>query len=226
MKDISELGVTQIRIFSAGMLPYPHLKVSTRLKALADQFSFSSAGIDRESGEVLFEGGLFGNLVVERAEFGERRIAAKVLGNSMQASEFYEHFAESLTKIAETEGGTFPKPVLLVQETSCTVKLGFGPLALLSAPTRALLQDKVLAACSDKNADAQISQLKLRIELSYREKSGTLTAHKIGLAAKTFVLEPKANTPFDEHIFFTSSPTDSDTHIRLIGEFEQALASR
>jgi hypothetical protein len=224
MRDITDLTVTQYRFFSAGTIPYRTLRVASRLQPLLAPFAFSSAMVDPTSDEIVLESGTFESLVIERVHITDRRIVVRVLGSSQAADGFHRVLESALMKASSDEIPAPLKPVLFFQETSCTVTLAVDAMSFLAPPVVRLLGKDLLVSTSSEVAQTAISHLQLKVELAYKPKSDQLDKHKIGLAPKQFVLEPLANTPLSERRFYTSSPTDSDTHARLIEAFERALS--
>ena len=47
--------------------------------------------------------------------------------------------------------------------------------------------------------------------------------HRITISPRVFIIEPRAGTNYDDKIFYAQSPTDSDTHLKILEEFEKAF---
>jgi hypothetical protein len=223
MKDVSDLTVTQFRFYPAGAIPYKSLRVSSRLKPLVAPFSFSRGYLDPATEEIVFESGSHEDVVIDRVAFSDRRLVLKVLGSSADADRFHGALWSAFMKEATGVDTRPPKPVLFFQETACSVTLDADVLSFLAPSVARFVKKDLLAVTSNDVAVTSLTNLNLRFELSYKAKIDLLDSHKIGLANKCFVLEPLANTPLSERRYFAESPTDSDTHIRLIESFERAV---
>ena len=63
----------------------------------------------------------------------------------------------------------------------------------------------------------------LSFNVNYEARNSILAELNIGNFAKSLVIEPRIGVSFKEKRFFTASPADSKTHIKLIRDFEKKL---
>jgi hypothetical protein len=228
MKDISNLTVTQFRIFPSGAIPLHALRVKSRLQRLSEKFGFSNVGVAVAGEEIQAEAGIFqstehGALILDAVHINDRRTVVKVLGSSNAANEFHDALVNALQELTAPDPLVVPEPVFVTEETTCSVTLDLEVYELLAQPMRRLLEEQLVQRVSDEKVAAELAMIRLRAEFIYRPKTSELGQHKITLAPKNFVLEPKADTPLLARRYHTESPTNSDTHLELIGLFEREL---
>jgi hypothetical protein len=228
MKDISELKVKQIRIFAADRIPFATLRTALGQKSLAELFSWSEIGANPATGELIYNAGVLQPatgkpIVVDSLQINDRRIVLEVAGETAHAGIVYSGLAELLARYDLGGRWKDAEPVVLVHETSCVVTMDFEWSSLLSAPFLCFTQ-RMIPALSSEAAAANIIGIKCGIIFSYALKDQTIREHGISLSNKPFSVEPRVNTPLSERRYFTSSPTDSDTHMDLLRKLEAAMS--
>ena len=228
MKDVTDLVVTQFRVFPPNSIPLPRLKTRTQLEALKDRFAFVRTGVDPETGDILAEGGEFGaedgkRIALEAVHIAERRTVIEVLGNSAEADQFHELLLAHL-RDSVTDDLVIPKPVVKTDQSVCVVTLEVDALELYAKPVRHFLQDIVPSRLSTEDADATLRLVRFTAALRFKEKRQEIKEHRISLADKRLTIEPRAGSPMSDRRYYTSSPTDSDTHLALVCEFEKLIA--
>lgn len=230
MKDVAQPEARQIRIFPSDKVPLLRLAapavsemVAKRLGG-AEVVSRPPAG-SPIAGELVFSGGTLpaegktGSNIIKVLQIAERKIALVVEGTTAVANRAYELFSG----VAKELGYDLGEPLVLTHETSCVVTLDFDWTALLAPPTLSFVQGPMLASLAGPTAPA-IRGLSFAIRLGYPDVPSELREHGVSLADKAVTIEPRAQTPLSERRYFTSSPSDTETHMALLRELEGALA--
>jgi hypothetical protein len=237
MREVSNLKVTQIRIYRADELPFSRLRSKEIASALQDRFSFGpmQEAIAIAQGPIPafgFEHGILSldpdevPVAVTRLMFDPRRIILTVEGGSEQADRAVQ---EMESVIAAAKGGvdlSGTKPELLYQETACDVTLDVGFQAVWSVGMAGFLETEMFHALSLEDAKAIMGTPTLQIQVLYQITNSDLVASQIMLNPATVTIAAKAGVPLKARRFTVSSPTDSKTHLKIIEHLEASLVGR
>jgi hypothetical protein len=231
MKDISQLVVTQVRIFAPDDLPFRSMLTQEGRDTVVSAFKFSGVTPNASGGEFLFAGGTFRAdntalpTVVSSLTIGERRVAIEVGGDSLTASQVFRAVAE-LLKSLQGDARPSAEPLILTQTTVCVARLDFDWSALFSEGFVEFASASLVQQASSKYAKARIERASLGVTLNYMIAEPGLSLAGIAVSAKQFYIEPRANVPLSERRYFTTSPTDSETHLGLLRELERSVGKR
>jgi hypothetical protein len=113
------------------------------------------------------------------------------------------------------------EPLILTEETSCSVQLDFDWTALLN-PVLAEYISRQVADFSTENVRRFLKGFTFRFLLG-SEAHRTLTERGITIVDQNFTIEPRADTPLSEQMFQTYSPCDSATHLSFVSELEDKI---
>jgi hypothetical protein len=228
MKDIHNLVVTQIRILPEDTIPYQILGVPSKLKQLKDNYQFGIEEVpfplfEPESPKVILlkagEAKLENKTVVfNLLGFEGRKITLEVSGTSKEADEVFLDLANFINKLAGNTLLAEGRCLTKTEETKCIVTLDFDYWNIFSEKMEDFIKNNLLLMC--ERPVVSISPKRLSFEIIFNQDP-ELQKHKVSLAPKPFTVEPRANVPLEDRIFYTHSPFDSDTHLSLINSFEQ-----
>jgi hypothetical protein len=228
VKDIAGLTVTQYRIFAADVVPMSQLITPVITEALKTRFSFKTAVLDPDSGDLVLQAGtlvLDGNETLAHIlvlRFGVRRIVVQVLGTSALANLVFAGVEEAVQVFTDAR---LAEPIAFVEETVCAVTLDLDWQELLAPDLRKFVSHSVLPAASSDDAEAFLKHVSLRFQIGYR-RSERYRANGVSAADKLFTVEPRVDMPLGENRYFASSPVGSEEHLRLLREFEESVGKR
>jgi hypothetical protein len=229
MKDIAEINVTQVRIYPSDAIPFQELSAGKNPEVLRDALQFRE--IQPEGRGLAFSNGLFvgphGPTVVSTLSVDPRRILLRVRGRSAQAHAVQRRIWEVLASISASRvGSAVDSPLVTSQETNCvaTLAISFDELV---APTllRFLRGNGKTLLSVEAGAAKGIDFQSLAFTVSYDTGDPSLQERGVALVNKPIIVQPRAGTAIREKRFFTSSPTDSETHIALVEKLEADLLS-
>jgi hypothetical protein len=226
MKDIADLTVTQLRIYPADCVPLAELRVPTNASQIKDVFKFGGVQIDPFGSQVAFSNGLFedGNksFTIPTLVVDDRKITAQVRGHSRTADAFY---AALTTVLGSLSGVSEFEPLLKAEDTTCiaTLQMDFSEL-LAPALWRFIQSEAKSKLAREYGKPKSIAFKNLAFEISYEPTDSKFEEHGIALSNKLLTIEPRIGTPLSERRFFTSSPTDSETHISMLEKLEATLS--
>jgi hypothetical protein len=229
MRDTAEIEVRQVRIFPMDSLPTGKLIRPAVAQAFKDRFGWEGAEASKE-GDILLRPGLLSVpdtdevVAIRSLQINDRRMILAVAGESAAANRVNGAILEFF---AQATGWKPVEPVVLTQETTCLATLDFEWADLLSPAVVGFARGPMLEALSAaaEPARAEIRGLSFSFRISFVDPPPGFAEHGVALADKRLTVEPRTNTPLLERRFFTSSPTDSDTHFRLLTQLENAVTA-
>ena len=229
MRELAELRVTQTRIYPIDRIPYQSLLVARHLTALQEQFHFKSMGPPEEAGQpgLAFDVGDFRHEGKDypflRLLIQPQRTVMTAAAPSSACNAAHGMLESFLAQIDSYNRFVGTHPSLFTEETVCAVDLDFGLQDLLSKRFVDFVSKDLQSAFCNPAATATISPSRVAMRISYTMTDSDLAESGFRIADKTLVIEPRAHTSPTKHRFFTQSPTDSETHLRLLRALEEAL---
>lgn len=236
MKDVTELTVTETRLFKSDVIPFSTLITASNIQTISSSFIFRTielvedenrnvAAIHMKTGEFRHIDKIF---PIEILIIEPRRIIFKIKGDSDIAERFYQAIFQSLSKIDPHGQFKQSKPLIKSTETSCIVTLDFLYRDIFSKKMNDFIDKKAYNACSTEIssiADIQILPKNLAFSVHYDLKDKSLRENNVMISPKSLIIEPRVGVSLKEKRFFTASPTDSNTHLKLISELEKSFRS-
>ena len=232
MENITDLTVTQIRIFPVDVIPISMITTRSCVEKIRGALSV----VDIEArpfiegkdiiffrrGELKTENGL---IVVNKIEVEPRRIIIEVAGTSKEANQVYEVLLSSIATVSAISLASLQTPLLIAETTRCIVTLDFNFDALFNNAFIGFLSSKVGKKASNKIAKGSVKLVAAAAEITYQIIDKALIENNISMNAKQFTIAPRPGVPSDARKYITSSPFDSDTHLRLIADLNKAIAT-
>ncbi|MBI5676287.1 MAG: hypothetical protein HZC48_10770 [Nitrospirae bacterium] len=231
MKDITELAVQERRLFEMDVIPFRALITASNISVLKDQFVFKSIelaedesknliGLTMQTGEIKNEGKVY---PIETLIIDRRSITFRIYSNSSIAKMFYNLIAEKISNADPSNLFQKDKYLIKTMETSCAVALDFNHKDIFAKKINVFLNKKATKLCSsaiNEAANITIAPRAVTFSVDYAITDKKLLDNKISITSKLLTLEPRIGTNLKSNRFFTSSPTDSTTHLNLLKEFE------
>ncbi len=157
-------------------------------------------------------------------EIGPQKTVWEVLGESASADILNGILVSLIAELKpETE---FAEPLLFTQETHCTVRLAFSWKDLLSERLSDAMEELVRHRLDLPVASTRIASMNLRFGIQYDVSDLRIKEWGISVLDKVLTLEPLSGTPLSERLYSTSSPLDSDSHLRLVRDLETAIIAK
>jgi len=232
MKDIVDLKVTQIRLYPIDVLPIAALLVEKNLAPFKDTLRFKTAsGGEAKPEAVAFEllGGEFdyqgSTHLIERLTIEPRRLIFVTLGPSTVANALYDEIRKILIAADPERRLEKREPYVKVEETSCVITLEVDFRQLFAPRLLQFLEKNVQPRTSNGSATSTVLLSRFSARVSYDLTDPNLKKVGVRLVDKVVTIEPRSGTGLDEKRYFTQSPTDSETHLALLREFEKAFGS-
>lgn len=230
MKDITDLKVTQVRLYPIDSVPLRALAIEKNITPFKSILRFKSATLGDEKTELISFTFLNGEYeyqgevhLVERLIIEPLRLSLSVFGTSSVADALYEEVRTIL--VAAEPNGSFgsAEPYLKVEETSCVATLDVNFRKLFAAPLLQFLDKTVQRRTSTELASSSVQPMTFSARISYELLNSGLKKAGVQLLDKLLTIEPRIRTTLEEQRYYTFSPTDSETHLKVLREFEKAL---
>lgn len=231
LKNITDLTVTQIRIFPVDVIPLGIIAAKSCVEKIRDALSVGEIEarpfiegrhvITFRRGELKNENRI---IAINKVEVEPRRIIIEVEGTSKEGNQVYEVFLSSVLAVASVDLESLRMPLLVAQTTRCVVTLAFTFDALFSNAFIEFLNRKVEKEASNNAAKGSVRPLTAAAEITYQIRDKALIDNNISMNPKQFSIAPRAGAPLDARKYVTSSPFDSDTHLKLVEELNKAVA--
>jgi hypothetical protein len=231
VEDIAALVVRQFRVYPPDLVPYNALNSGPGTEVFRKQFNFREVVTpDQAAGEMYFAGGMLllpgieTPVVINYVQINTQRIITEVAGSTEEANVIFEAILASLTQFDPQHRLINASPLLQTHETQCVARLSVDWRDLLSDRLNQFLNSNAVTGIKSGSASSRLSAMNLRLTLQFDPADQRLREYGVIYADKSLILEPRQNTPFSERLYFTQSPLDSDSHLRLIEEFERSLS--
>jgi hypothetical protein len=230
MKEIVDLTVGQVRVFPTDTLPFADLRAPSSTKAIKDTFHFENVFADPIGAQITFNNGTFESKgkVVNILAFAieQRRIQLQVRGHSAMADAFYSAVWDALPTAVKHAKRQGPQPLVKVEETTCVATLDIDFEELIAPQLlRFIMTEAKERLGTDFGVPKSIALKGLSFEVKYSAKDPSLEEHDVVLSNKLLTIEPRLATPMRERRFYTSSPTDSETHLALLQRLEKEVSA-
>ncbi len=232
MKAIRDLKSVQIRIFPVDDIPINSLRRTTAIESIKLRYKFDFTRfpepIPFESQNLIFTNGEFQfekqKCLIDRLVIEDRRIIINGSSSSKVIDAFYKDLCEQFKKLDLRSPKPKYVPLVKTDETTCIVKLNISFQSLFKGSKVLTISKDLLKSTPCYDCELAVYPSSLKFKISYLKVPESIVQHKISLAEKFFVLEVRERTTPDEQFFFTSSPTDTDTHLSLIKTIESRFA--
>ena len=233
MKNIKKLTVTQIRIFPHDYLPYAHLLSSDFVEYMNQKYKFRRHEMpfeyfQKETPNILqFYGGKYlpekQNVAINRLHFDDRRIVLETMSSSDVARKLFLVIARDIKKFDPNKAFKASNASYEAEETSCIANLSIEYLKVFSKEFMGFINRQFATKLTHKSFNIRPKQLSFEVE--FEPDKDLFEKHKITLSPKILTLEPRTGEPDMNRVFYSESPFNSDTHFKLLEEFEKTFSS-
>lgn len=233
MKDITSLTVTEKVVFATDIIPFKEVFIASNIKNYISPFLFRKVevledganivGLQALQGEYEFEGAVY---PIESLIIGSNRITYQMEAETKVSNMFYMTLAASLNKMNPDKQFEKKKPSLKTTETACVVTLEVDYKKVFSSAFYDFATKHVKRVASNQVnevAEVTVQPMSLLFSVDYCITDKKLKRSNVSIEVKRLAIEPRIGTDPKDNRFFTSSPTDSDTHLKLVADFEKAI---
>ncbi len=230
MKNITDLTVTQIRIFQVDVVPLGVITTKSCVEKIREALSIGEVEVRpfiEGKDIIVFRRGELRRekqvIVVNKIEVDPRRMIVEVKGTSKDGNEVYEAFLSAVAVVANVDSESLRAPLLVAETTQCVVTLDFAFDSLFSSAFAEFLNKRVEKEASSNVARASVRPLAATVEITYEITDKALIDNKITMNPKQFSIAPRPGAPLDARKYLISSPFNSDTHLKLVDELNKEI---
>jgi hypothetical protein len=227
VKEVRLLETTQIRLFPPDVIPLMKIPIPQNGKKIQSLFDFQVLEPIEDQGifsGISFNGGTLKgdpSAIIDFVRIEGRRIAVKVHGTSDLATSVFDAVANELQ---ELNNGQQIREIVCTHETATSVVLSFPFDRVLSNEFVSFLNKSANNYTKNQWAENLILPASLKFAVRYRVTDDALIKSNITLSPKALTIEPRAQSSPEEKLYWVVSPTDTDTHFKLIEDLERALS--
>jgi hypothetical protein len=169
-----------------------------------------------------FAGGVYepGSVVIESLLIEARKIAVKIQGRSEIAAGVFKTVAD---KLMHFNGGVRLEELVCTHETGAVVVLNFPFDRVFSDKFLSFLRNAAVHHTKNEWSQNFILPLNLKFSVRYKVTDDALIKSGVSLSSKELAIEPRVQSSADDRLYWTASPTDTETHFKMIEDLENAL---
>ncbi len=231
-KDIRYLETSLIAIFQEDEINLASIRRNESIKQLNSKYKLKYLNQPElmpyvVPSLVLAEGEFIYNdqtCLVNEIRIESRRIIIKTNGTSEAADFFFEEIRKELVKLDVRQTKPEINPLIKTYETRCVCKLDIGLEKLIGTQKIDEFITGISKYIPSFDSSPSIIPFTLRFRIDYFNIPEKLKKNKITLMEKYITIEYREKTDPGDHIFFTSSPTKTEDHIKLLQHFEKTFS--
>jgi hypothetical protein len=217
------------KIYKPDVIPFRFLCTRSAMEFLVAFLKFRDSAIG-EGPEIIFQAGTFvienqSPIVVNGLSINDRRVVIDVAGPTEGAEAVAVALRDLFKKIEPAQEFASSDPLITTHDTECVAAMDFEWSQLVSDTVAEFAMGPALRAAEGKNT-ARIATLALKFTIAFTASDPGLIENGVTLSDKLLTIEPRSNTPLKDRLFFTSSPLDTESHMRLFSELEKKLSGR
>lgn len=230
MKDIKLLQTTLVMIFPPDDLHLPRIRRIGNLGFLKNEYNLDlfqlPDNIPVPPNNLFFREGEYkvGNDVyfIPEINFEDRRMIIKIHSPSNIAEDFFNKLRSDLINFDIRKDKGNYDPIITTHETICICSLELDLVNFFNKDFTSFINNNVKTDLPKHGADFDVIPFSIRLRLEYFDLPEKLRKEKVSLADKSFVIEYRDRTNPQDRIYFTSSPSDTETHFQLLKQLEKS----
>jgi hypothetical protein len=231
--EIKNLSITQVRIFPPDYIAYNYLQRNDFVEHIAKKYHFQKHEMPFQPFQkgspsvLLFNSGDYNlegkKILIERLHFENRRIVLEAMTSSKIANKIFDAISREIRKFDPLKLFKRKDAVFESEETTCLAKLNVNYKKIYSEDFIKFIETD-FASFLEQNF-LEIRPKSLSFEVHFNPDNDFTKKHNINLSPKTLTIEPRSGHPLEETIFLSHSPFDSDTHFKLLENFEKTFSA-
>ncbi len=228
MAEIAQVFTIARCLYSPDSVPWAQLLLPTNIGQLTERYRFNGVRQMEAVGgggtvQLICTGGQFsssGTMQAVQQLIIEANVAqCQVAGNTEDAEAFLgnlEHFFEEVDPAKKGLLNQYTR----TYQTVAIARLNVPFDAMLSDKMQQYLAENVIPKLQIRDAKAHVKLANLSWQVIYNSEGADYM-----YLPKVLTIEPRAGSKLSDRIYYTFSPTDFETHKKLLEEFETVLGS-
>jgi hypothetical protein len=233
MKDIKELTVQLVKIFPVDYIPYTHLFRPDFIAHMKKKYLFTKHQMPFEyipkdtPNLLIFLNGEYlcgeKRMIINRLNFEDRKIILEAMASSEVSGEIFSAIAEDIKTFDPTNRFDPSDASFESEKTSCILSLDVHYMSIYSEKMKTFINSSFAPLLEHKYFE--IRPKRMRFEVEFEPDINLAKEERITLAPKDLTIEPRLGQRLNTKMFYSESPFDSDTHLKLLEEFEKIFGS-
>jgi hypothetical protein len=231
MKEIKYLKTTQAMVFPSDDIYFYGLNSEPAIQKILSAYSLSRVPLPPQFPiqlpQLIFQNGIFANdkntYIIEQLSIDDRKIIINILSSSDISDLFFKELKKLLMSLDLRDDKGSYEPLVRTYETTCILKLDIKLNRLISNVKLNEIEE-LIATTHNYGAKISFIPFSVRFQISYNDIPEKLVKNKISISDKSLLIELRDKTDPDDQIYFTVSPTDTETHLELLKTIEKMLA--
>jgi hypothetical protein len=231
MKNIKFIKTTLIMLFPADDIDFFGINSEISIQKLISNYSLNKVPATPQfllqNNQLVLQNGIFQNdnvkYIIEQIVIEERKIIISILSSSDISNIFFEDFKKQLIALDFRKEKGHYEPLISTYETICILKLDIDLNHLISRFENDKVE-KIISKKQTNKAKIQLIPSSLRFQITYKDIPEKLVKNKITMSDKYLVLELREKTDPEDKIFYTASPTDTETHFEILEAIKAMLS--
>jgi len=229
MVELIQVFTVERHLYGPDAIPWAALRLPTNVQILQDRYKFSEVRQEPDparnvtqlvciGGEFVIEGK---PRAVDQLIFEPNVVQFQVNVGSDLSHHLLADLADVMVEIDPNKMFSQDREYTKSYQTVAIARLSVPFDALISDRLTHYLREQVGPKLSHPNASAEIVLERLGWRVTYTTQSTDYL-----FLPKPLTIEPRAGTRPSDLVYYTVSPTDLETHRKLLEEFEQALGQK
>ncbi|MDA3937904.1 MAG: hypothetical protein PF693_01165 [Spirochaetia bacterium] len=231
MDNIIQLQSTLVMIFQTDEIPIPSLRRIEALNHLnrtyklqltqqVDPFMMNQNQLILRNGEFFHDDVLY---LIDEIQIDSRRLIIKMNATSEIIDIFFNIFREELINLDVRKRKCKLIPLITTYDTSCVCCLNFNLIEYIGGKNINSLTEKIEEKIPKYDSKISLIPASIKFKIDYFDIPAKIRKNKITLSEKNLIIEYREKTNPEDRIYFTSSPTKSDTHLEILKAFEDYI---
>lgn len=228
MPQILEVFTTERRLFAPETLAWTHIVMESTRERLRQRYNFGQINFipnpDPNAAQVLAVMGEFkteaDSWPILQLLITPNAVEFQLTGSSMHADIFFEDLAKFIGQsTAQSRLLEEKSEYARTYQTIAVAKLNFRADALISASFNEFLTKSVQRRLERPDAQVEIELQHLSWKISYKTEQTSFW-----LLPRELRIEPRQGSRPEDNLFFTQSPSDFDTHLKILDSLEREFS--
>jgi hypothetical protein len=231
MAEILQVTTILRCLFAPDSIPWAQMTIASNLKKLQARYKMPALGNfpvpDPSGTQTLQIVGMNGEFSVQSSLWpvqqlvvGENLVQVQIGAETATADAFLGDIKQFFSEL-ETSRKIDMSEYTRTYQTAAVAKLNIPFDAMFSEKMLRYLRENVPAKIKQEDAAPTIQLAHLSWQVKYKSE-----AMDFFYLPKVLTIEPRQGSKISDNLYYTQSPTNSDTHKKLLDEFEAALSGK
>ncbi len=237
MPTIRNLRASQVRILPIDEIPYAEISLKDHAQGIGEMFgltrqveplldvgnrlTFSNALLIYKNGQYTHDGKSY---AIENLTIEDRRVLTNIVGPTEICDRIWDELRKFLLKVDTRSDKPEYKPIIVTNDTNCVAQMSFSIKDMIAGSKLETAVERITQSQDNYGAKLDVYPSSFRFRVSYAEPPIEVTQRNISIVDREVIFEVRARSSVNDRVFFTTSPSCSAKHLRLLEEIEKLFA--